>query len=186
MHSFVNFIWFKFHITYSFVNSTWFRLHLTNSFINFTWFKLHITNSFINFTWFKLHITLSLVNSTWFAFPCHQNIDYIPLFRPGAICLICWHFELSRNKHSFKIKIIFPNNSIPNDTEFTFMEKFCKNINLLILKKNPLFIEWPLCMCVCLCVCVACVCVSVCVWERERERVRERESMCVYILLPVV
>ena len=56
-------------------------------------FTVNIIHSFVNFTWF------TLVNC--------QKFDDRLLFKPGAVCLIFLHFELSQKKYFYKIKMIF-------------------------------------------------------------------------------
>ena len=56
-----------------------------------------IFNSFVNIfltkTCFSVHITYSCVNFTWFALVSQQNFNSRPVFKPGELCLICYHFE---------------------------------------------------------------------------------------------
>ena len=48
----------------------------------------------------------SSVNFTWFVLFSYTKFDGRPLFKPGALCLICHQFELPQNKYFGEIKII--------------------------------------------------------------------------------
>ena len=52
-------------------------------------------------------MTYSFIDFIGFALLSHQRFDDRPLFKPGALCLICHHFELPKNKYFCLIKIIF-------------------------------------------------------------------------------
>ena len=56
---------------------------------------------------FSVSIIDSSVNYILFALLSHQKFDDRSLFKPGALCSICCHFELPQNKYFCVIRIIF-------------------------------------------------------------------------------
>ena len=65
---------------------------------------------FLTKMYFSINITNSSVNFTWFALFSHQKFHSRVLFKLGALCLICHHFEMPENKYFFEIEIIFAMN----------------------------------------------------------------------------
>ena len=95
---------------------------------------------FFTKTCFSVHITHSFVNFIWFVFLNHQRFHERPLFKPGAICLICHYFAQLQNKYVCKNWIIFILNQFHIMQSLHLWKTILKKINFAFLKKNSFYL----------------------------------------------
>ena len=104
------------------------------------WLGLIVANTFLSKICFLVHIMHSSVNFTWFTLVNQQKFDdRLSLNWEHSIWFAAILNSLKRNIFARSNKYCYK--PIPNNSEFTFMEKYSGKEKFAIFKKFPL-IHW--------------------------------------------